>query len=60
MINFNVTIGDKLICPVCGKEFTVTEDTKYIAAGGFTCDWKCFMVKAREPKQDKKKNVNKM
>ena len=54
-MNFNIVIGEILICPVCGKSFKVSEDTKYIIAGGFTCDWKCFMVKAREPKQDKKK-----
>ena len=59
MVNFNVTIGEKLICPVCGKEFRVSEDTKYIAAGGYTCSWKCFLVKAKEPKINKcKQNVN--
>lgn len=54
MVNFNVTIGEKLICPVCGKEFKATEDTKYIAGGGYTCDWKCFLVKAKESSQKKK------
>lgn len=53
MKNYNVTIGEKLVCPVCGKEFKATDDTKYIARGGFTCDWKCFLssVKNASPKQ---------
>lgn len=53
MVNFNVTIGEKLICPVCGNEFKATEDTKYIAGGGYTCDWKCFLVKVKESSQKK-------
>lgn len=36
-------IGDKLICPVCEKEFTVSDDTKYIVKNEFTCSWKCFL-----------------
>lgn len=28
---------DTLICSVCGKEFVVNDDTKYIIAGGYTC-----------------------
>lgn len=54
-MNYNPTIGEKLTCPVCGKVFPVSEDTKYIAAGGFTCSWKCFLVNAKSipPKQKK-------
>ena len=46
----------KLICPVCGKEFTASDDTKYIAGGGFTCDWKCFLdhIKNASVKKEKK------
>ena len=36
-------IGDKLICPVCEKEFTVSDDTKYLVKSEFTCSWKCFL-----------------
>lgn len=54
-MNYNPTIGETLACPVCGKNFRVSEDTKYIVAGGFTCGWKCFMicVKNTPPKQKK-------
>lgn len=54
-MNYNPTIGETLTCPVCGKDFKVSEDTKYIATGGFTCSWKCFMIDARSipPKQPK-------
>jgi hypothetical protein len=57
MANFNVTIGEKLICPVCGKEFIASDGTKYIVAGGFTCSWKCFLirVKSMPPKEEKMK-----
>lgn len=32
-----------LVCPICGKEFTRTDDTKYITHGGYTCSWECFL-----------------
>ena len=61
-MNFNVVLGETLICPVCGKSFKVTEDTKYIAGGGYTCDWKCFSAKVNEALEKKtnkcKQNVN--
>ena len=46
-MNYNPATGETLTCPVCNKDFKVSEDTKYIAMGGFTCGWKCFMVSAR-------------
>lgn len=56
-MNFNVVIGEQLVCPVCGKKFLASDDTKYIAAGGFTCSWKCFLahVKSIPPKEEKTK-----
>lgn len=41
---------ETLVCPICGIEFEVNDDTKYITAGGYTCSWKCFLneVKRRE------------
>ena len=44
------TTSEKLICPVCGKEFKATPDTCYIISGRYTCSWKCFLneVKRRE------------
>lgn len=53
-MNFNATIGETLICPVCGKSFIVSEDTKYIAAGGFTCSWKCFLIDVKSKPSKKK------
>ena len=43
-----------LVCPVCGKEFKFNEDTKYIAAGGYTCSWKCFLTVAKKYESEKK------
>ena len=40
--------GDKLICPVCSKEFLVDENTCYICKGGYVCSWKCFSTNNRE------------
>ena len=37
-----------LICPVCGKEFEIGDDTKYLISGGYTCSWKCFLKEARK------------
>ena len=47
---------EKLICPVCGKTFEPDYDTKYIASGGYTCSWNCFLtvVKRGEAKKKEK------
>lgn len=34
--------GTKLQCPVCGKEFKATDETRYIIHDAWTCSWKCF------------------
>ena len=49
-----IEIGDQLVCPVCGKEFTATEDTKYLVNRQYVCEWKCFLKRAKEPKQKTK------
>ena len=50
-------------CPVCGKQFKITEDSCYLIGRQYTCGAKCFLdfVKARETeKKDKcKQNVKK-
>lgn len=58
---------ESLTCPVCGKEFKPSDDTKYIASGGYTCSWKCFSTvvkkisneKSVENKKKQKVNDNK-
>lgn len=35
--------GTELICPICGKKFKVTDDTRYLRKGGYVCSWKCFL-----------------
>lgn len=45
-----------LACPVCQKEFKPNEDTKYIAAGGYTCSWKCFLTVVKQREEKKKNN----
>lgn len=42
-----------LTCPVCQKEFKPTDDTKYIAAGGYTCSWKCFLTVAKQHEEER-------
>lgn len=51
----DVKLGEKLICSMCGKEFKVTEDTKYIAKGGYVCNWRCFLVSVKEVGLEKNK-----
>ncbi len=36
-------IGEAMQCSVCGKQFKVHDDTKYIINGGYTCSWQCFL-----------------
>ncbi len=43
-----------LTCPVCNKEFKPNDDTKYIAAGGYPCSWKCFLTVAKKQNEAKK------
>ena len=50
----DIKLGEKLICPVCNKEFKATEDTNYIVKDGFVCSWKCFLNKVNETQEDKK------
>ena len=45
-----------LTCPVCQKEFKPNDDTKYIAAGGYTCSWKCFLTVVKQREEEKAKN----
>jgi hypothetical protein len=49
-----------LICPVCGNGFEANEDTRYIIAGGYTCDWKCFLKELRNITERKRsENISK-
>lgn len=45
---------EKLICPVCGKTFEPDYDTKYIASGGYTCSWNCFLTVVKRGEAKKK------
>ena len=47
-----------LTCPICGKEFKFTDNTKYIAGGGYTCSWKCFLTEVKR-REEEKNNSNK-
>ena len=41
-------IGDRVVCPICGQPYTLTEHHKFIRDGGYTCSWDCFMGKPRK------------
>lgn len=41
-------VGTPMMCPVCGKQFKASDDTRYIRAGGYTCSWKCFLAPKRD------------
>lgn len=50
--------GEKLICPVCNKEFKATDNTRFIINNGWTCSWHCFITehkKQMKPIWDKQK-----
>lgn len=46
-------VKQTLICPVCKKEFEVSDDTKYIVKGGYVCDWKCFKQRMKDTKEER-------
>ncbi len=47
---------EKLVCPVCSKEFKVNGDTKYFIRGGYTCSWKCFLNEVRRQDAERMSN----
>ena len=42
-------VGTQLWCPVCGKYFKATDDTRYIRWGHYVCAWKCFLDPSTTP-----------
>ena len=51
-------VQELLNCPICGKEFKLTENSKYKFNGKYACTWKCFLKEVRKraaTKEDKKK-----
>ena len=52
-------IGDKLICPICEKEFTVSDDTRYLVKSEFTCSWKCFLERVKDVDEKNGKRLGK-
>lgn len=52
----NTELKELLICPICGKEFEYTGDTKYIISGGYTCSWKCFFNEAKRRDDEREKS----
>ena len=58
--NDKLILGEKLSCPICGKEYKVNADTCYIAGGGYVCSWKCFLkrVTGREIQEQDFQNNN--
>lgn len=42
-------VGTQLWCPVCGKYFKATDDTRYIRWGHYICSWKCFRDPSSTP-----------
>jgi hypothetical protein len=42
-------VGTQLWCPVCGKYFKATDDTRYIRWGHYVCAWKCFRDPSTTP-----------
>lgn len=49
------TIGEKLKCPICGKEFITTENTCFIISGGYTCSWECFSTESIKRQKERNK-----
>lgn len=48
----------ELICSVCGKKFKANEKTRFIIAGGYTCDWNCFSDEYKKREAERKENKN--
>lgn len=59
-------IGQKTICPICNKEFVVSEDTTEIMHNRYVCSWTCFNAEVKRrlaeknnaPENDKKRGKN--
>lgn len=52
-------IGDKVICPVCQKQYIFSVENAYIISGDYACDWKCFMTRAKTVMKEKETEISK-
>lgn len=52
-------IGDKVICPVCKKQYTFSEENYCIISGEYTCDWKCFTGQVKKVMKEKEEQTSK-
>lgn len=41
----NRKIGDIVVCPICGRQYRLTENHKFLRGNDFVCSWDCFMGK---------------
>lgn len=58
ILNVDLFAENMLTCPVCGKTFEKGPDTKYIIAGGYVCDWKCFLDEMKRREANKPKVID--
>lgn len=54
----NRKIGDIVICPMCGKQYRLTENHKFLRENDFVCSWDCFMGKANKSAENLKFEVS--
>ena len=50
------TVGTEMWCPVCGKYFKSSDDTRYIRHNMYVCGWKCFRDPSKEVKEEPSEN----
>lgn len=52
-------IGEKVICPVCKKQYIFSEENCYIICGDYACEWKCFIGHVKKIEKEKEENNKK-
>lgn len=52
-------LGAKVTCPICSKNFVITQETCCIAKGGYVYDWKCFNTHVKKTTAEKENNLKK-
>lgn len=53
-------VGDELVCPICRKKFKASENTAFIAKGGFVCSWECFKKNLKTERKEMESSTTRL
>lgn len=54
----NRKIGDIVVCPICGRQYRLTENHKFLRENDFVCSWDCFMGRTNKTAENARFEVS--